>query len=106
GAAVASGLADAGAQVHGLDLAYETDSRFDAAICDITDETAIRAALDRIIGVHGSLDGLVNNAGISLPPDDSYGRDPFLRTLAVNTLAPLRLGWLAAQAMTRADRRG
>ena len=33
GAAVASGLADAGAQVHGLDLAYEsTDSRFDAAI--------------------------------------------------------------------------
>jgi NAD(P)-dependent dehydrogenase (short-subunit alcohol dehydrogenase family) len=107
GAAVARGLADAGAHVHCLDLAYEsTDARFAAAICDVTDDTAIRAALDRIVGAHGRLDGLVNNAGISLPPDDSYGRDPFLRTLAVNTLAPLRLGWLAAEAMTGAGRRG
>ncbi|MGH7789761.1 MAG: SDR family NAD(P)-dependent oxidoreductase [Candidatus Binatia bacterium] len=107
GAAVAAGLARAGAHVHGLDLGYEsTAGPVRAAVCDVTDEGAVRAVLDGIVGAHGRLDGLVNCAGISLPPDECYGRDHFRRTLEVNTLAPLRLGWMAAQAMKMPAGRG
>jgi len=107
GAALAAGLARAGAHVYGLDVRYEsTAGPYRAALCDVTDEGAVRAVLDGIVRQHGRIDGLVNSAGVSLPPDDRYGRDPFLRTLEVNTLAPLRLGWMAAQAMRMPAGRG
>ena len=54
----------------------------------------------------GRIDGLVNNAGISLQASDRYDRDDFVQTLSVNTLAPFRLGWLAAQAMKPPGGRG
>jgi NAD(P)-dependent dehydrogenase (short-subunit alcohol dehydrogenase family) len=107
GAAVAAGLARAGARVHGLDIRYAaTEASYDAAICDVTDEAALRAALDDVVGRHGRVEGLVNAAGISLPPAESYSRETFLQTLTVNTLAPLRLSWLAAQAMRAPAGRG
>lgn len=102
GAAVSTGLAQAGACVYGVDTRYESPEHLDqATICDVTDETALARLLDRIVHERGRLDGLVNNAGISLPPGDSYSREHFLKTLSVNTLAPFRLGWMAAQVMKR-----
>jgi NAD(P)-dependent dehydrogenase (short-subunit alcohol dehydrogenase family) len=62
--------------------------------------------LDGVVREHGRLDGLVNCAGISLPPGESYERDTFRRTFSVNTLAPLRLGWLAARIMKRPEGHG
>lgn len=107
GAAIAAGLAAAGALVHGIDLHHETPGGAVVAVdCDVTDEDAARAALDAIAARHGSLDGLVNAAGISLPPAGAYTRDAFDRTLSVNALAPMRLGWLAVQAMRPPRGRG
>jgi NAD(P)-dependent dehydrogenase (short-subunit alcohol dehydrogenase family) len=106
GAAVAAGLAQAGAHVHGLDLRYETMPSYRATVCDVTDERSVRAVLDGIVAQHGRIDGLVNAAGISLQTDDTYGREPFARTLSVNTLAPLRLGWMVAQIMRVPEGRG
>jgi NAD(P)-dependent dehydrogenase (short-subunit alcohol dehydrogenase family) len=74
--------------VHGLDVAYElNDPSYRAVTGDVTDEADLRAVLDAAVREHGRLDGLVNCAGISLPPDRSYESDTFLRTFSVNTLA-------------------
>jgi 2-dehydro-3-deoxy-D-gluconate 5-dehydrogenase len=105
GGAVAAGLAQAGAHVYGLDLHYEGERSYRATVCDVTDERSVRAGLDGIVADHGRIDGLVNAAGITLPPDDAYGREQFLQTLSVNTLAPLRLSWMVAQNM-REERGG
>ena len=104
GAAIAAGLARAGACVYGLDLRYEsTDLTYHANVCDVTDEASMERLIERIVRDRGRIHGLVNNAGISLPAADCYGRDHFLTTLSVNTLAPFRLGWMVAQVMKRPD---
>lgn len=107
GAAVAAGLAQSGAHVYGLDLRYDSSDRpYRAAVCDVTDERAFADTLEGIVREHDRLDGLVNAAGISVLPGDAYGRERFLETMSVNTLAPLRLGWMAAQCMKRPRGRG
>lgn len=107
GAAVAAGLARAGAHVHGLDVEYDSTERsYRATIGDVTDERCLRGFLDAIVEEHGGLDGLVNAAGISLPAPDDYSREHFTETLSVNTLGPLRLSWMAAQVMKTPERRG
>jgi NAD(P)-dependent dehydrogenase (short-subunit alcohol dehydrogenase family) len=107
GAAVAAGLSEAGARVFGLDLRYDSpELPYRALIYDVTDDRALEAALDAVMEVHGALDGLVNAAGVSLPGDDVYSRERFLETTSVNTLAPLRLSWMAAQKMKAPPGRG
>jgi NAD(P)-dependent dehydrogenase (short-subunit alcohol dehydrogenase family) len=104
GAAIAAGLARAGAYVYGLDLRYDsTEISYHPNVCDVTDETAVERLVESIVRDRGRIDGLVNNAGISLPAADCYSRDHFLTTLSVNTLAPFRLGWMVAQVMKRPD---
>jgi NAD(P)-dependent dehydrogenase (short-subunit alcohol dehydrogenase family) len=104
GAAIAAGLARAGACVYGLDLRYESiKMSYHANVCDVTDETAVQRLIESIVRDHGRIDGLVNNAGISLPAADGYSRDHFLTTLSINTLAPFRLGWMVAQVMKRPE---
>ena len=102
GAAIAAGLTRSGACVYGVDLHYEsTDHLHRARVCDVTDYSLVGGLVAGIVEDGGRIDGLVNNAGISLPASDRYDRDQFVQTLSVNTLAPFRLGWLAAQAMKR-----
>jgi NAD(P)-dependent dehydrogenase (short-subunit alcohol dehydrogenase family) len=100
GAAISAALTRAGAHVHGVDLRFDaTDHLHRATVCDVTDEGSLAALVAGIVEDRDRIDGLVNNAGVSLQSSDLQGRDDFLQTLSVNTLAPFRLGWLAAQAM-------
>jgi 2-deoxy-D-gluconate 3-dehydrogenase len=107
GAAIAAALTRAGARVYGADLRFEeTDHLHRATVCDVTDDGALARLVTDIVEEDGRIDGLVNNAGISLQASEGHSRDEFGRTLAVNTLAPFRLGWLAAQAMRPPRGRG
>lgn len=100
GAAIAAGLARSGACVYGVDLHFEsTDHLHRDRVCDVTDVDAVDRLVGEIVAERGRITGLVNNAGISVPSSDRYSRDQFVQTLSVNTLAPFRLGWRAAQAM-------
>ncbi len=100
GLAIAKGLASQGAKVYGLDLAFGSyESDFNCLPTDITNESQCFSLVDQVLTREGRIDGLVNNAGISLPPTDCYSSDCFDRTLKVNTLAPLRLSWKVAEIM-------
>jgi 2-deoxy-D-gluconate 3-dehydrogenase len=102
GHAIAAGLARLGATVYGMDVEFtDRESGFKTIHCDIGNEDASVGALHEIVSNDGRLDGLVNNAGISFPPDDCYSRATFERTIEINTLAPLRLSWTAAELMKR-----
>src|SRR5258705_3481747 len=100
GAAIAAGLARANARVYGLDIQYPgTDYSYETEVCDVTDDSSLERIVDRVFREHGRIDGLVNNAGISLQPMNCYDRSNFLETLSINALAPLRLGWMVAHVM-------
>lgn len=65
-----------------------------AYACDLTDADAADALVARLLGEHGSVDMLVNNAGRSIRRslELSYDRmHDFERTMAVNYFAPVRL---------------
>lgn len=71
GAAIASGLKDAGATVFGLSRSGTAPQGVIAVACDLSDEGAIESAF-RTIGAKGDrIDALVNAAGISLPAQSS-----------------------------------
>ena len=67
GAAIARGLAAAGATVFGLSRSGTAPQGVTAIACDLADDAAIRRALDEIAKHGDRLDVLVNAAGISLP---------------------------------------
>jgi NAD(P)-dependent dehydrogenase (short-subunit alcohol dehydrogenase family) len=67
GAAIAAGLLDAGAQVYGLSRSGTAPAGVAAVTCDLSDDTAIRRALEDFAKHGDRLDVLVNAAGISLP---------------------------------------
>ena len=52
----------------------EDGGDFCAHVCDIRDEAAVSAAVDRVIADHGRIDGLVNNAGGQYPPFNGHHR--------------------------------
>lgn len=102
GRAIAVRLAADGTDVALLDIdedgLAETQALADAAdatiiTVDVSDETAVRAAFARI-SKRGSVDGLVNAAGIVLPGDTATtSRGDWDRTLAVNLTGP----WLCTK---------
>lgn len=107
GAAIAAGLARAGAHVYGLDVRYDsTDYPYRTEVCDVTDDSSLERIVHSVVEERGRIDGLVNNAGVSLPPADCYSRNNFWQTLTVNTIAPFRLGWMVTQVMKLPEGRG
>jgi 3-oxoacyl-[acyl-carrier protein] reductase len=66
GAAVASLLADAGARVAGLDVAWPAGARGEDSIaCDVRDPEQVREAVERAASATGRLDVVVHAAGIA-----------------------------------------
>jgi 3-oxoacyl-[acyl-carrier protein] reductase len=115
GFAIARLLHEHGARVALVDLDLRRAEEAAAALggssvlplaCDVTDESAVAAAVERTVAEFGSLDIHVNNAGIT--------RDASLRTMTVDDFdavvnVHLKGSWLgvrAAAAVMRAAGRG
>ncbi len=96
GRATAEALLGAGAAVVGVDIDSRVDALFDGHAylglqCDVTDDAAIDAALDRAVTRFGGLDVLILNAGV-FPPSrriDELETDEWRRVMAVNLDANL-----------------
>lgn len=71
-----------------------------AIVCDVSDATAVRAALLQISEKFGRLDALVNNAGIAIfKPLLETSQDDWNRIMAVNLTGPLLCTQAAAPLM-------
>src|SRR4029453_2626464 len=88
GLATARLLAGGGARVACLDLKPNgLPEPLYGIACDVTDDAAVRAAVDEVVGQFGRLDVVINNAGIGAigtvadNPDDEW-----LRVLDVNVV--------------------
>ena len=96
GAALANGLAAAGAHVVGADIEWSSDSEAIAAVqradCDVTDEASVRRCVEDIEKSQGPIDILVNNAAIASSitpkPFEAISTDEWKQMLVVNTMAP------------------
>lgn len=88
GAAIADGLAAAGAAVVVGDL---QDSPTHQTIrLDVSDEASVEAAIARVVAEHGRLDVVVNNAGIMFEtPVAEQDRAAWDRMLAINLTGPM-----------------
>ena len=85
GAAIAAGLAEAGAEVYGLSRSGTAPDGVEPIACDLADDAALRRAIDAFASRHDRLDVLVNAAGISLPPKNAADElDRFRQTIATD----------------------
>lgn len=92
GAAIATGLAEAGAAVHGISRTGDGPSGIVHHKCDVADTAAIGPCMQTLGRAATRIDILVNAAGASFPPVPGDG-DPdeinrFERTLRVDLTAP------------------
>ncbi|ALE75255.1 short-chain dehydrogenase [Pseudonocardia sp. EC080610-09] len=99
GADVARALAAQGAVVAGADLGGITgDACASTHRVDVADPAAVDACVAEVVDRHGTVDVLVNSAGIALlEPALELGIDAWRKTLDVN----LTGSWLMAQAAGR-----
>jgi NAD(P)-dependent dehydrogenase (short-subunit alcohol dehydrogenase family) len=85
GAAIAAGMAEAGAKVFGLSRSGTSPNDVEPMACDLSDDAALRRVIDDFATRHDKLDVLVNAAGISLPASASTGElDRFRQTIATD----------------------
>ena len=102
GRALSAKLAEMGASVVGLDVAPHADDPVEVITCDLTDDVAVPAAVDRGIATLGGLDILVNNAGIGGPaPAELPPGDEARRQLDINLLGTWRVSAAAAPELVR-----
>jgi NAD(P)-dependent dehydrogenase (short-subunit alcohol dehydrogenase family) len=89
GAAAARIMADRGADVAVLDL--NVDGVKNGFRCDVSDDGAVRGAVEAVVAQFGGIDVLVNNAGIGAAGDVTANDDAeWHRVLDVNVLGMVR----------------
>tara|TARA_Y100000991_G_scaffold212029_1_gene195441 strand:- start:203 stop:952 length:750 start_codon:yes stop_codon:yes gene_type:complete len=72
GLALAKGLKDLGAKVARIDLKFENDIGTYDIVCDLTEFSNLKKAVKDIVEEYKDIDGLINNAGISLETENPY----------------------------------
>ncbi|MEN5028851.1 3-hydroxyacyl-CoA dehydrogenase [Pseudomonas sp. Ps21-P2] len=112
GAATAQMLIDAGASVMLVDVNAEAlaaqvqklGDKARASVSDITQESAVQAAVDAALSAFGQINGVINCAGIVgaekiLGKEGPHGLDSFSRVINVNLIGSFNLLRLAAVAI-------
>lgn len=112
GAASGEMLIDAGASVMLVDVNAEAlaaqvvklGSKARASVSDITQESAVQAAVDAALSAFGQINGVINCAGIVgaekiLGKEGPHGLDSFSRVINVNLIGSFNLLRLAAVAI-------
>ncbi|WP_413600150.1 SDR family NAD(P)-dependent oxidoreductase [Curtobacterium sp. Curtsp57] len=108
GRTIAERFAADGARVVALDLAFPdgapTDSA-DTVTCDVADPDSVRTAVDTVIERHGTIDVLVNNAGINVDgPVAELRWADWQRCMDVNLGGVFLMSQAVAPVMQRAGR--
>ncbi|MGW6157826.1 SDR family NAD(P)-dependent oxidoreductase [Streptomyces sp. NPDC055144] len=102
GLATARELHARGAEVAVLDLA-ESDGPFLHVRCDVTDDAAVRAAIDTVTDRLGGVNVLVNNAGMGAQGTvEDNAPDEWHRVLDVNVVGVARVTAAALPALRKA----
>lgn len=101
GAAIASGLQDAGATVFGLSRSGSAPQNVVAIACDLSDDGAIESAFRTIAAKGERIDALVNAAGISLPAQGSESELARFRTTIATDLTGVYATILAAYPLLK-----
>lgn len=93
GAATAAQLRDRGARVACLDRSYTVlDSAAMEAPCDVADADSARTAIEAVANAFGSIDIVINNAGIGATGDVTANTDEeWHRVLSVNVIGIARI---------------
>jgi gluconate 5-dehydrogenase len=107
GLAMAEGLAAAGAKVvvvgrdrAKLEAAAEQIGAAGAETCDLLDRAALKPLFERVERTHGTIEILVNNAGIQhRAPVQDFPAEAWDRMIATHLSAPFFLAQLAARGM-------
>jgi len=101
GAAIASGLAGAGARVTAVARSAQGPSNVDYRVCDLAAAGAFEKLAESVFERERRLDILVNAAAISLPASPASEEDRFDRTVEVNLRCIYRACIAAARLMQR-----
>lgn len=105
GRATGEMLARQGARINILDLSIDgAPADWTAYKGSVTDDDAIRAAIENIAGREGRIDILVNNAGISFYGSIEDGTmDDWSRVIDVNLISVARVSRLALPYLRKSD---
>jgi NAD(P)-dependent dehydrogenase (short-subunit alcohol dehydrogenase family) len=108
GRTIAERFAAEGARVVATDLRFpdgERDVRIDEVTCDVADPDSVRAAVDSVVARHGTIDVLVNNAGINVDgPVSDLSWDGWRACFDVNVGGVFLMSQAVAPVMQRAGR--
>ncbi|WP_368507573.1 SDR family oxidoreductase [Bradyrhizobium lupini] len=101
GAAIATGLQDAGATVFGLSRSGTAPRGVSAVACDLSDDEAIESAFRTVAAQGGRIDALVNAAGISLPAQSAGSELARFRATVATDLTGVYATILAAHPLLK-----
>ncbi|WP_432492552.1 SDR family NAD(P)-dependent oxidoreductase [Kineococcus auxinigenes] len=108
GRTVAARFAAEGARVVALDLAFEAGAAggdVDQVECDVVDPGSVRDAVDTVVQRHGTIDVLVNNAGINVEGQVAdLTWEQWRRCMDVNAGGVFLVSQAVAEVMKRARR--
>jgi short-subunit dehydrogenase len=80
----------------------EAGGSVEAVVCDLRQPAAIQRLIDHVIAAHGTIDVLINNAGIiQVTPFEHAQIADFEESMAVHFWAPLRLARACVPVMRR-----